>query len=339
MLADLIVAKFNTGKSADYKAYVLNGHINFLQHQALKSLEATSGTPVSSSGTPSALAKAPASRQTTKLMEDEEGPKTNLTNKQRSLEVKLLRSRMIKEEFALYKKYQMSIHGDRESDCTEFGYQNFLVSSPMPHVTREQDPSAPECGYGAFHMQYWLDGKLVAVGVVDILPRCLSSKYTFWDPDYAFLSLGRITALKEIEWVKEACENSPNLKYYCMGFYIHKCKKMSYKSDYAPSELLCPETKRWVPLTKRVKMALDENDYCRLDSLSDIPSAPNDGYMEEGSNVDIGDQLIVLDEMEVRWREARSVISSSASISKIERIIRRWRQKIGQKGRNIGYLL
>ncbi len=27
------------------------------------------------------------------------------------------------------------------------------------------------CGYGSFHQQYWLDGRLVAVGVVDILPR------------------------------------------------------------------------------------------------------------------------------------------------------------------------
>ena len=25
-------------------------------------------------------------------------------------------------------------------------------------------------------------GVLVAVGVVDVLPRCLSSKYLFWDP-------------------------------------------------------------------------------------------------------------------------------------------------------------
>jgi hypothetical protein len=29
----------------------------------------------------------------------------------------------------------------------------------------------PSCGYGSFHQQYWLDGQLVAVGVVDVLPR------------------------------------------------------------------------------------------------------------------------------------------------------------------------
>jgi arginine-tRNA-protein transferase len=34
--------------------------------------------------------------------------------------------------------------------------------------------------------------------------RCLSSKYFFWDPDYAWLSLGRYGALREIDWVRQA---------------------------------------------------------------------------------------------------------------------------------------
>ena len=41
---------------------------------------------------------------------------------------------------------------------------------------------------------------------------------------------------------------SPRLKYYYMGYYIHSCVKMRYKGDYKPSDLLCPETHRWVPL-------------------------------------------------------------------------------------------
>lgn len=46
-------------------------------------------------------------------------------------------------------------------------------------------------------------GKLVAVGVVDILPRCLSSVYLFWDPDYRHLALGKLTALYELLWVQQ----------------------------------------------------------------------------------------------------------------------------------------
>lgn len=53
-------------------------------------------------------------------------------------------------------------------------------------------------GYGSFHHQYWLDDKLIAVGVIDILPGSVSSVYFFYDPDYNFLSLGTYGSLR---WV------------------------------------------------------------------------------------------------------------------------------------------
>jgi len=51
-------------------------------------------------------------------------------------------------------------------------------------------------GYGSFHHHYVLDGKIIAVGVIDILPHCVSSVYFYYDPDYAFLSLGTYSALR-----------------------------------------------------------------------------------------------------------------------------------------------
>lgn len=66
----------------------------------------------------------------------------------------------------------------------------------------------------------------MAVGVVDILPHCLSSKYLFWDPDLAPLSLGKFSALKEIEWVQNVQRACPSLHYYYLGFYIHNCAKV-----------------------------------------------------------------------------------------------------------------
>jgi arginine-tRNA-protein transferase len=122
-----------------------------------------------------------------------------------------------------------------------------------------------------FHFLYLLialcsTGKLVAVGVVDVLPRCLSSVYFFWDPDSAALSLGKLSALKEIEWVQQTARRQErilreradsskghvelqdsatacHLRYYYMGFYIHTCHKMRYKAGFQPSDLLCPESK------------------------------------------------------------------------------------------------
>ncbi len=46
-------------------------------------------------------------------------------------------------------------------------------------------------------------GVLVAVGVVDVLPSCLSSVYLFWDPDLRHLGLGKLSALYELLWVHQ----------------------------------------------------------------------------------------------------------------------------------------
>ncbi|KAG8068476.1 hypothetical protein GUJ93_ZPchr0005g15694 [Zizania palustris] len=119
--------------------------------------------------------------------------------KRRMLEIKMRRSHFDPEEFALYKRYQTKVHKDKI--VSKDSYRRFLVDTPIVFVPpRRGDNTVPPCGFGSFHQQYRIDGKLVAVGVVDILPKCLSSKYLFWDPAFAFLSLGKYTALKEIDW-------------------------------------------------------------------------------------------------------------------------------------------
>jgi len=112
----------------------------------------------------------------------------------------------------------------------------------------EDGGSGMPLGYGSFHMQYRHRGELVAVGVVDVLPQCLSSVYVFYAPDRKKLELGRLTALREIQWVQAVARLvSPRLRYWYAGFYINTCSKMRYKADYQPSDLLCSLRKRWVP--------------------------------------------------------------------------------------------
>lgn len=103
----------------------------------------------------------------------------------------------------------------------------------------------PADGYGNFHQQYWLDDRLVAVGVLDILPRCVSAVYFFYDPDWARLSLGTYSAFRELQLVRQLNERCPALRHYYMGYYIHSCPKMRYKAHMRPSMLLCPETFGW----------------------------------------------------------------------------------------------
>jgi len=158
------------------------------------------------------------------------------------------------ESLLVYQKYQMAVHGDREDKCTDKQFRRFLCTSPLQ----------AEGGQGSFHLQYLLDGKIVAVGVIDILPHCVSSVYLYYDPAFHFLSLGTLTSLMEISLVRELARTSPAITNYYLGFYIHNCIKMRYKGKYFPSFLCCPETYTWHPLASCVPL-LDLSPYSRLD--------------------------------------------------------------------------
>ncbi|XP_077073585.1 arginyl-tRNA--protein transferase 1 isoform X5 [Siphateles boraxobius] len=150
------------------------------------------------------------------------------------LEVRLVRSSPPSPQFKasfdasyqVYKLYQMAIHKDPPDKPTESQFKRFLCDSPLEAETA---PDGPDVGYGSFHQQYWLDGRIVAVGVLDILPSCVSSVYLYYHPDFSSLSLGTYSALREIGFTRQLQQQSPKLAYYYLGFYVHSCPKMRYK--------------------------------------------------------------------------------------------------------------
>jgi len=166
-----------------------------------------------------------------------------------------------KESFRLYKKYQMIIHEDEESKCTEKQFKRFLCHSPL-FPAESGDASIP---FGSYHQHYRLDGRLIAVGVVDVLPSCVSSVYLYYDPEFHFLTLGTFTALREIYFTRQLTERISSIEYYYMGFYIHSCPKMRYKGAYHPSFLLCPEVNTWHDIGV-CKPKLDMDRYQRFNS-------------------------------------------------------------------------
>uniref|UniRef100_A0A671SPV4 Arginyl-tRNA--protein transferase 1 n=1 Tax=Sinocyclocheilus anshuiensis TaxID=1608454 RepID=A0A671SPV4_9TELE len=184
------------------------------------------------------------------------------------LEVRLVRSNPPSPQFKasfdasyqVYKLYQMAIHKDPPDRPTESQFKRFLCDSPLEAETA---PDGPDVGYGSFHQQYWLDGRIVAVGVLDILPSCVSSVYLYYHPEFSSLSLGTYSALREIAFTRQLQQQSPKLSYYYLGFYVHSCPKMHYKGQYRPSDLLCPETYTWLTIERCIPR-LDISAYSRL---------------------------------------------------------------------------
>jgi len=168
------------------------------------------------------------------------------------------------DSYNVYKKYQMVVHKDSPSKCTLGQFKRFLCNASLMHSDSTR--------YGAFHQQYVIDGRIVAVGVLDILPNCVSSVYLYYDPDFAFLSPGTLTSLFEIAFTRKLQAERPQLKYYYMGYYIHSCPKMRYKAKYHPSWLLCPQTYKWEPV-KNCLLLLDKSKFAVLHSGDQVDEA------------------------------------------------------------------
>lgn len=134
----------------------------------------------------------------------------------------------------LYREYSHLPTERRSMIESSFGsFYEFLVENPFPHSDEE----------GTFHQHYRIGGVLVAVGVIDMLPQGLSSVYLFYSPSFAanLVPLGKVASLKEIEY-----SQNQGRKYYYLGYYIESCRKMRYKAEYRPSQILCPIKFRWV---------------------------------------------------------------------------------------------
>jgi len=69
----------------------------------------------------------------------------------------------------------------------------------------------------------------------------LSAIYTFFDPEESSRSLGVYSVLKQIELCADL-----DVPYLYLGYWIKDSRKMSYKTDYRPVELLVHG--RWVTI-------------------------------------------------------------------------------------------
>lgn len=104
--------------------------------------------------------------------------------------------------------------------------------------------------YASFLMSSWsdtwfhcfrLDGKLAAVAVTDRLNNGLSAVYTFFDPELQDRSLGSLAILWQIRHAVDE-----GLDWLYLGYWISECRKMLYKQDYQPLELLMDD--QWQPM-------------------------------------------------------------------------------------------
>ena len=138
-----------------------------------------------------------------------------------SYEVRLVEATVSDEKYALFCEYYTAVHKKEPSDRENWDV--WLGNSPLyddrdpeqrfrepRRSTQDLDSIKkklktgpyPEWD-GSYHMEHWIDGELVAVGLLDLMPGMLVSSQFFYKPSYRALSMGRVGVLREIEWARK----------------------------------------------------------------------------------------------------------------------------------------
>jgi len=187
------------------------------------------------------------------------------------------------EKYLLFENYQRVVHREPKHRSTRSGFKHFLCSSPL--LPTKQTFDSRERKLGSYHQCYRLDGHLVAVGVLDLLPHAVSSVYFMYHESVHQWSFGKIGALTEAALAIEE-----GYKWYMMGFYIHNCVKMRYKGDYHPQYILDPESYTWDVLDEDFRRRLDARKYVSM-SLEKEQGLPAEAVSKHDPLPDTKDNL------------------------------------------------
>ncbi len=131
------------------------------------------------------------------------------------------------EQFELFKRYLAARHDD----------------GGMASMARDAYVDMVESGVHGTTVVEFRDasGRLVGVSLTDRIASGLSGVYKFFEPDLERRSLGTFIILWHVQRAAEL-----GLPYVYLGYWVRDCRKMTYKSRFAPLEALVgPE---WRPL-------------------------------------------------------------------------------------------
>lgn len=120
------------------------------------------------------------------------------------------------ERWELYRSYLNGRHDNTMARDRE-AFVEFLYTS----------------GVDPLEVSYRLDGRLIAVSILDVVASGWSSVYAYFDPSEGKRSLGTLTVLREVEAAQAA-----GVAWYYLGYHVAGSRRMDYKARFLPHQRL-----------------------------------------------------------------------------------------------------
>jgi len=146
-----------------------------------------------------------------------------ILKKNQDLKFKIVAPKTNQEHYKLFKNYLKLRHS--KGDMMAMTYLDFRTMLEISPVKTK-----------IFHV--YKNNKFFGAMLYDIYKNSYSANYSFYNPKFKNRSLGTFLILKLIEQAKKE-----KIKYLYLGYYIKECKKMSYKINFKPIEIL--KNKKW----------------------------------------------------------------------------------------------
>lgn len=137
--------------------------------------------------------------------------------KSKTLNIYIQKPSLSKQHLSLFKEYHLYMQKKKGWEYSSTSAEHYYNSFVDGH------------GDYGYEILYFHEEKLIGVDLIDILQDGISSIYFYYHPDYAHLSLGKLSLLYQIAQAQEKKK-----KWIYLGYYVKDCSSLSYKADYKP---------------------------------------------------------------------------------------------------------